>query len=348
MNGGKIEIYGEHSNRGLDFHGLTFNVLDDSSIDQMEAVSKIGMRNGTTYVNLNDGKKLAINANLYTEGDGSSLTVRAAQGQSDQNGVLELNGYSGSPKQTFTGTVTVGESNRAAALKLNCEHENGTYAVNAGSRLMGSGSITGNGGVTLAAESSKICGSLDVNNVKAISGGTYGDQWNPVSATISGSFTAAGVQTIENGSLTIGADCSLTAEVSTTTGEGESAVTTTTTGIADAAFSIKANGNLRIAQDVSIAGLTVADGGTITLVSTRAGAPEIAVAGTPSYAGAVNVVLDFGGRNAPSGFELKLPAGLTEGSVTVSDTKSQRKWTAFSKDDGLYAVSNGGFWLRLK
>lgn len=337
MNGGKIEIYGQHSNRGLDFHGLTFNVLDNSSIDQMEAVSKIGMRNGTTYVNLNDGKKLAINANLYTEGS-SSLTVRSAQGQSNQNGVLALNGYADSPKQTFTGTVTVGEINRAAMLELNCEHENGTYVVNAASRFMGSGSVTGNGGVTLAAANSKLCGSLTVNNVTAASGGTYGDQYNTVAAKVVGSFFAAGIQTIENGSLTIGKDCSVTniAEVANMTA---------------AVFSIAANGNIKIEKDITVAGLTVADGGTITLVGSKSNGvwdvPELTVAGEPSYPGTVNVVLDFGKSNPPAAFKVKLPTGITKDKVTVTDSKNQRRWRISSESDGLYATSDGSFVLSI-
>ena len=335
MNGGKIEIYGENNGRGLDFHGPTFNVLDNSSVDQMEAVSKVGMRNGTTYVNVNDGKRFEINANLYTE-EASSLTVRAAENQPNKSGVVVLNGYSDSPMQTFTGTVTVGESGRVTTLELNCEHQNGTYVVNANSRLRGSGSITGNGGVTLAAASSKLCGSLTVNNVTAASGGTYGDQWNTVAAKITDSFKAGGTQTISYGSLTIGKDCVVT----------NAAGTANTTA---ASFSIAANGNLKIEQDVAVAGLTVADGGTITLVGTKVNGvwdvPEIAVSGTPVYNGGVNVVLDFGSANVPSGFKVKLPTGVSAANVTVTDSKGQRKWRVAAEGDNLYATSDGGFRL---
>ena len=337
MNGGKMEIYGQNGNRGLDFHGLTFNVLDDSSVDQMEAVSRIGMRNGTTYVNLNDGKKFAINANLYTE-ESSSLTIRAAEGQSSQNGVLALNGYADSPKQTFTGTVTVGESNRAATLELNCEHENGTYVVNAGSRLMGSGSITGNGGVTLAAENSKICGSLTVNNVTATSGGTYGDQWNAVAAKVATSYFAAGTQTIQNGSFTIGANC----------------VVTNSEGTADttaAKFSIATNGNLKLDKSVTVAGLTVADGSTITLgAASKNSVPVLNVAGDTSFAGRVNFIIDFDSASTPGGRTYTLMTGTLPniGAVEVRDNKGERRWRVSVVGNDLRATSNGSFNIRLR
>ena len=81
FNGGKIEIKGANGGRGLDFHGLTMNVTDNSSIDQLEAQSKVGMRRETTVINMNDGKTLAINANLYPEASGIGLTVRGRTGR---------------------------------------------------------------------------------------------------------------------------------------------------------------------------------------------------------------------------------------------------------------------------
>lgn len=339
--GGSITIEGANSDRGLDFYGCEFNVFDDSSVNQLEAQSTVMLRRGETIINVSDGKSLALNCNITAEDANKTILVQSASGSVNQNGAVVVNGYTDSsttPRQTFNGVTTIGASGRAVMYDLNCEHENGTYVVNAGSRLMGSGSITGNGGVTLAAANSKICGSLTVNNVTATSGGTYGDQWNTVAAKVVGSFFAAGIQTVQNGSFTIGKDC----------------VVTNAAGTADttaAAFSIAANGNLRIEKNLAVAGLTVADGGTITLVASKSNSvwdvPELTVAGEPSYPGTVNVVLDFGESNPPAAFKVKLPTGVTTQNVTVSDSKNQRRWRISSKDDDLYATSDGSFVLSI-
>ena len=355
MNGGTIEVQGENGGRALDFYsGNIINVTADSTIQAVDdgsvANPTIWFRNGTTIINIDDAVALANNVTYESTSDAQSkgsVTIRGTMNNGNGNGSMVMNGFNGSPL-TFTGTATIGESGKPVMYVLNCEHKNGTYVVNAASRLMGSGSITGNGGVTLAAANSKICGSLDVNNVVAPAGGAFGDQWNAVEATISGSFAAAGTVTIENGSLTIGAECALDEEASVTTGTGDSATTTKTTGIGSAAFSIAANGKLRIAQDISIAGLSVADGGTIDLLSTKTGAPEVTVGGTATYAGTVNIVLDFGDAFVPAGFKAKLPAGLTADNVVVSDANGQRKWRITQEADGLYATSNGGFSMRLR
>ena len=339
FNGGKIEIKGAHGDRGLDFYGLTMTVTDNSSIDQLEAQSKVGMRRDTTVINMNDGKTLAINANLYHQDSNAGLTVRAADGQGNQNGVVQLNGYSESPKQTFNGTVTVGEANKAAMLALNCEHENGTYVVNAASRFMGTGSVTGNGGVTLVASNSKLCGSLTVNNLTAASGGTYGDQWNSVAAKVATSYFAAGTQTIENGSFTIGADCVVT--------NSEGTVDTTA-----AAFSITANGNLKLEKSVTVAGLTVAGGGTITLVAaSKNSVPALNIAGDTSFAGKVNFIMDFGSASAPGGRTYTLVTGTLPSNlanVSVSDGRGEKKWKVFIDGGALKASSSGSFTLRLR
>jgi len=73
--------------------------------------------------------------------------------------------------------------------------------------------------------------------------------------------------------------------------------------------------------------------------------PELTVSGTPSYAGTVNVVLDFGTANVPSGFKVKLPAGVTAANVTVTDSKSQRRWRVAAEGGNLDATSDGGFRL---
>ena len=338
FNGGSITIEGVNSNRGLDFFGLTMNVADDSSIDQLEAQSKVGMRNAATVINVNDGKTLAINANLYPEASGIGLTVRAGDGQSKQNGIVQLNGYKDDPKQTFDGVVTVGEANKAATVALNCEHENGTYVVNAASRFLGTGSVTGNGGVTLVADNSKLCGSLTVNNLTAASGGTYGDQWNAVAAKVATSYFAAGTQAIENGSFTIGADC----------------VATNSEGIADttaAEFSIATNGNLRLEKSVTVAGLTAANGGTVTLVAaSKDSVPALNVAGTGSYNEKVNIVLDFGTARIPLGRTYTLMTGSVPNidNVVVRDNKSERKWKLSFVGNDLKATSDTWFHIRLR
>ena len=333
FNGGRITIEGSHSSRGLDFYGLTMNVAENSSIDQLEDQSKVGMRNATTVVNVNDGKTLAINANLYHQENGEGLTVRAADGQTNQNGVLQLNGFADDPKQTFTGTVTVGEANRAAIVALNCEHENGTYIVNAASRFKGTGSVTGNGGVTLAASNAKLCGSLTVNNLTAASGGTYGDQWNAVAAKVAASYFAAGTQTIENGSFAIGKDCVVT--------NAANAADTT-----DAAFSIKADGSLKLEKSVTVAGLTVADGGTITLVAaSKDFVPALNVAGDTSFAGNVNFIIDFGSAGAPGGRTYTLMTGALPNlaNVSVNDGRGEKKWKVSVDGDALKVSCSGSF-----
>jgi hypothetical protein len=252
------------------------------------------------------------------------------------NGSMVMNGFDGNPI-TFVGTATIGESGKPVMYVLNCEHQNGTYVVNERSRLMGSGSITGNGGVTLTNANSKLCGSLTVNNVTATSGGTYGDQWNAVAAKVVGSFTAAGTQTIENGSFTIGSDC----------------VVTNAAGTADttaAAFSIAANGNLRIEKDLTVAGLTVADGGTITLVAaSKNSVPALNVAGTATFSGTVNFVIDFGSATVPGGRTYSLMTGSSlPANVSVRDNRGEKRWKVSVDGNTLKAYSSGNFSLRIR
>ena len=341
FNGGTIELYGANSSRALDLYGNTINVNDDSSIEQMESQSVIYLRNNLTTVNVADGKTLSINANIYVEGgnSGNKLLFQAASGALSQNGVVVLNGYSGDAKQYFNNETTVGTSGRAVICELNCEHQNGIYTVNAASRLRGTGSITGNGGVTLAAANSKLCGALTVNNLTAASGGTYGDQWNAVAAKVATSYFAAGTQSIENGSFTIGADCIVT--------NSEGTVDTTA-----ATFSIAANGNLKLEKSVTVAGLTVANGGTITLVAeSKNSVPVLNVAGDTSFAGDVNFIMDFGSASAPGSRTFTLMTGSTLpnlANVSVSDGRGEKKWKVFVDGGALKASSSGSFALRLR
>ena len=342
FNGGTIELYGANGTNGraLDLFGNTIDVNDDSSIDQMESRSVIFLRNNLTTVNVADGKTLFINANIYAEGgnSGNKLLFQSDSGALYQNGVVVLNGYSVDAKQYFNNETTVGTSGRAVICELNCEHQNGIYTVNAASRLRGSGSITGNGGVTLAASNAKLCGSLTVNNLAAASGGTYGDQWNPVAAKVATSYFAAGTQTIENGSFTIGADCVVT--------NAANAADTT-----DATFSIAANGNLKLEKSVTVAGLTVADGGTITLVAaSKNSVPVLNVAGDTSFAGNVNFIMDFGSVSAPGNRTFTLMAGALPNlaNVSVSDGRGEKRWKVFVEGGALKASSSGDFAIHLR
>lgn len=340
--GGSITIEGVNSGRGLDFHGCEFNVFDDSSVDQLEAQSTVMLRRGETVINVSDGKSLALNCNITAEDADKTILVQSASGAVNQNGAVVVNGYSDSsttPRQTFHGVTTIGSSGRAVMYDLNCEHQNGNYVVNAGSRLRGTGSITGNGGVTLAAANSKVCGSLTVNNVTATSGGAYGDQWNAVSAKVVNSFTASGTQVIENGSLTIGSDCVVTnsAEVANTT---------------DAAFQIKSNGNLKLEKALTVAGLTVNDGGTITVSVTNGSVATLTVSGTPTYGGTVNFAIVRQGGGASKVPLLRSSVAPSLENCTVSDADEAKQWMlVVEESDGIYTVSatpKGGFSIHLR
>ena len=345
MNGGTIAIQGENSGRALDFYsGNIINVTANSTIQAVDDGSvpnpTIWFRNGTTVINIDDAVALANNVTYASTSDGQStgsVTIRGTMNNDNGNGRMVMNGFNGNPI-TFTGLATIGESGKPVMYVLNCEHQNGTYVVNAKSRLLGSGSITGNGGVTLAAENSKICGSLTVNNVTATSGGTYGDQWNAVAAKVATYYFAAGTQTIQNGSFTIGANCVVT--------NSEGAADTTA-----AEFSIATNGNLRLERSVTVARLTVADGGTITLgAASKNSVPVLNVAGDTSFAGSVNFIIDFGSASAPGGRTYTLMTGTLPniGSVEVRDKNGERRWKVSVVGNDLRATSNGSFHIRLR
>jgi hypothetical protein len=202
---------------------------------------------------------------------------------------------------------------------------------------MGSGSITGSGGGTFAASNSKICGSLTVNNLKAASGGTFGDHWNAVSAKVATSYFAAGTQTIENGSFTIGKDC----------------VVTNAAGAADttaATFSVKANGNLTLEKAVTVGGLTVADGGTITLKQATVGnTTALAVNGTMTQSGTLNIVLryDSGIPLSVDRIPLIAASGLNVANITLDAGDARRRMKLVYENGVLYCVPKGGFFLKL-
>ena len=345
LNGGTIEVQGENGGRALDFfNNNIINVTDNSMIQAVgtEGVSNptIWFRNGTSVINIDDGVTLSNNITYASTSSGESkggVTVRGTMNHGNGNGMMVMNGFGGNPL-TVVGLATIGENGKPAMYALNCEHQNGTYVVNAGSRLMGSGSITGTGGVTLSAANSKICGSLTVNNVTAAAGGTFGDQWNPVSATVSGTLFAAGTQTIQNGSLTIGANCAVT---------NASGVADTS----DATYSVAADGNLVLGKSMSVGALTIADGGTVTLAAARSGSAKLAVAGSSTYNGSVNIVVDFGAASVPGGFKVplleasNLPALAN---VTVTDNAGAHKWRTEVIGNVLWATSDGTFTIIIR
>ena len=343
LNGGTLEVQGKNSGRALDFfNGNIITVTDNSLVQGIatedESNPKIYFRDdsdnqsNTITVNIDDGISMVNNVTYAYSG---KVTVRGTMNNGVGNGSMVMNGFNNNPL-TFTGLATIGESGKPVMYKLNCEHQNGIYTVNAASRFMGSGSVTGNGGVTLAAANSKICGSLTINNVTATSGGTFGDQWNSVAAKIADSFTASGTQTIENGSLTLLDTCTVT---------NSAGVANAT----DASFNIMSNGRLVLATSLEVGGLTVADGGTIVLAASRNAANAVRLtvkdgAEEPSYSGKVNIVLDFGDEGVPGNFKVALPPGLTAENASVTDLNGRKRWRI---EDG-YAVSNGGLYFIIR
>lgn len=338
LNGGTMTVEGANSGRALDiYNGNTFTVNDDSELVSVAtdgvAVPKVYCRNGNVTFDVASGKTLT-DGFVYAVGganDGAWYgIVKTGAGTLVQNTLADT-------PFTYTGNTAI----NAGTYKMNATHENngreansftGVYTVADGARLSGTGAITGTGGVTLAAAGSKLAGSLTIKNLTASAGARYGESYDPAENVITGSFTAGGTQTVNYGSLTIGKDCDVT-------------------DITNATFSIAANGNLKIEKDIEVGGLTVADGGTITLVGSKSNGvwdvPELTVVDAPSYPGTVNVVLDFGESNPPAAFKVKLPTGVTAQNVTVSDSKNQRKWRISSEDDGLYATSAGSFVLSI-
>ena len=333
MNGGLLTVEGANSGRALDFYNNNIiNVTDDSTIQGVATTSvanpTIWFRAGTTVINIDDDVALTNNvtyASTSSTDSQGAVTVRGTMNNSKGNGKMIMNGFAGNPL-TFTGLATIGETGKPVTYELNCEHQNGSYSVVDGSRLRGSGSVTGSGGVTLAAAGSKICGSLSLNNVTALEGGTFGDEWNAVNATIERSLTAAGTLAIANGSLTIAEDCSVTNSV----GDIEST---------DATLSIASSGRLVVKRNLKTAGLAVANGGTIVLAASRKGTVVLSTTGEPAYAGKVNVVLDFGDESVPGNFKVRLPEGLDATNAIVTDVNNKKRW----KVEGGYATSNGGF-----
>ena len=144
--------------------------------------------------------------------------------------------------------------------------------------------------------------------------------------------------TLKNGSFTIGADCAVT------NSEGTADTTAAT-------FSIAANGNLKLDKTLTVAGLTVADGGTITLgAASKNSVPVLNVAGDTSFAGNVNFVIDFGAASTPGARTYSLMTGTLPdlADVSVRDGKGEKNWKVFVDGDALKASSSGDFVIRLR
>lgn len=334
LNGGAIQVSGKQSNRALDFYeDNTITVTANSEIRGVAGGADAGQsgvkvdnpviwfRDADTVFNIGDGVTLANNVTYGSYAAANGFTVRGTTGNG--TGVMKMNGFDGNPI-TVSGTNTVGAANKPVTYELNCEHQNGVYVVTSGSRMRGTGSVTGTGGVTLSKADSKLCGTLDVNSLTATAGGTFGDRWNPVALALDGTFTAgAGKFTIENGSLTIGAACSIS-------------------GVDAATFSIQTNGTLVVRQSVTVAGLTIAsdESGTgslhIGVAADKSVSTLVATAATlPSN---VELVVDYGSKFVTGLSDarlLTLPTSAVEGKTfTVVDNLGARKW-------GVKVVANG-------
>ncbi len=353
LNGGAIQVSGKQSSRALDFYyANTITVTANSEIrgvaggadaDQSGATVDnpvIWFRDADTVFNIGDGVTLANNVTYGSFAAANGFTVRGTTGNG--TGVMKMNGFDGNPI-TVSGTNTVGASGKPVTYELNCEHQNGVYVVTGGSRMRGTGSVTGTGGVTLSKAASKLCGTLGVNSLTATAGGTFGDSWNPVALVLDGAFTAgAGTFTIENGSLTIGAECSLT-------------------DVGSATFSIQTNGTLVVRKSLTVAGLSIAsnESGTgslhIGVAADKSVSTLVATAATlPSN---VELVIDYGSKLVIGLSEIRLltlPTSAATGTTfTVVDNLGARKWGAkvVANGDGtstVVAIPKNGYTVILR
>ena len=210
--------------------------------------------------------------------------------------------------------------------------------------MRGTGAITGAGGVTLASANAKLCGSLTIASLTAMSGGIIGENWDEdaIALSITNSLMAAGTLNLKNGSFTIGADCvvSNAANVADTT---------------DAVFSIAANANLVLEKAVTVGGLTVATGGTITVAASSAASATLTVSGTATYAGTVNFVIDRTGGNVSKVVLLRAGTVPTLANCTVTEIGGAKQWILGVEEDpdnaGVYTVfatPKGGFFIKIK
>jgi len=118
----------------------------------------------------------------------------------------------------------------------------------------------------------------------------------------------------------------------------------------NATFSIAANGNLKLEKSATVGGLTVAEGGTITLVADAGGMAKLTIGGSSAPAGNIKIVLDFGDKTPPSlaTFQLLEANGINIANVSVVDKNNVRNWRPVLNNGVLYATSNGGFFIHLQ
>ena len=202
LKGGTLTVAG-----GLN-GGRAFELYNAPSISVSadSAFNSSNLNTQTPYVFLNGGSPTftfsnnatLVNNVIYSSSGGITLAG---------TGTFINNSFNDRPI-TYGGETRVGGG---MTLVLNAEHKNaGGYTIASGTRLMGCGAITGDGTVSLEGSNSKLCGSLSVKNLSCADGSMIGDEWNPVSAVVTGSIAAKtdGAKiAVTNGYLAIGRDC---------------------------------------------------------------------------------------------------------------------------------------------
>ncbi len=229
-NGGGIEVRGMvNFRRRLNFKGGSFTVAGDNksygrafelynaptiSVSADSLFDSSAEKTASPYVYLREGsptftfsnKATLTNNIIYADGTANFANANGGINISGV-GTFIQNSFNGQPL-TYVGATSVGGG---MTLVMNAEHQNtGVYTIASGARLTGSGAITGDGIVTLDGSNAKLCGSLSVKNLVCANGTRLGDQWNPVSANVTGSLSTkadGAAITVTNGYLAIGAEC---------------------------------------------------------------------------------------------------------------------------------------------
>ena len=120
----------------------------------------------------------------------------------------------------------------------------------------------------------------------------------------------------------------------------------------DASFQIKSNGNLKLEKALTVAGLTVNAGGTITVTVNNGSVATLTVTGTPTYDGAVNFVIARNGGGVSKVPLLRSSVAPSLSSCTVTDANDAKQWVLVVEEaDGIYTVSatpKGGFFIHLR
>ncbi|MBR1870419.1 MAG: chitobiase/beta-hexosaminidase C-terminal domain-containing protein, partial [Kiritimatiellae bacterium] len=198
------------NSRAFEFYGgPTVNVSADSAF--------VATKNPVVF--LREGSpRFVLSGNATMESnlvfaDGTANYANATGGIAvEGEGKFVQNSYGGAAL-TYKGATAIGGG---VTFKLNATHKNaGAYTVAGGARLAGTGAITGDGAARLES-GAKLCGSLAVKNLVCASGAMLGDQWNSVSAVVTGSLATAAdgaAVAVTNGTLAIGAECDTSAFV---------------------------------------------------------------------------------------------------------------------------------------